>query len=453
VRRLETLARHPLAIAGAVITTASAVVFIALVIAEFLGLFENPYSGLVVFIAVPAVFLFGLLLMPLGMWLEQRRLERHPEAAAGWPVFDFNQPVVRRRALLVTVLTAVNVVILLIAGYGGLHSMESPTFCGQTCHTPMEPQFTAWKNGPHARTECVKCHIAEGAQGFIHAKLAGTRQLAHVITGSFPRPISPGAHMAPGAQAQTCLGCHQPERVVGDPVHVFHEYADDEKNTEAVTILKMHLGGPLSEGRSIHWHADPANRVEYVATGEDRQTIVYVKATDAKGNVKEYRSSDATDQMIDSGVRRTMDCIDCHNTVGHPISPAADRAVDRTIAAGQVNSKLPYARREGVRLVTAAYPSHDAAVAAIDQGLRDFYKSQNNVDQQAVGRAATALQGLYTRNVFPTMKVTWGSYPDNRGHLASPGCTRCHDDEHKTKDGSAINGDCEYCHKEITKPE
>jgi hypothetical protein len=453
VRRLEVLARHPLAIAGALITTASAVVFIALVIAELVGLFENPYSGLVVFIAIPAIFLFGLLLIPLGMWLEQRKLQRHPEATAGWPVFDFNHPVVRRRALLVTALTAVNVIILLIAGYGSLHSMESPTFCGQTCHTPMEPQFIAWKNGPHARTACVNCHIAEGAQGFIHAKLAGTRQLANVITGSVPKPIPPGAHMAPGAQAQTCLGCHQPERVVGDPVHVFREYADDEKNTEAVTILKFHLGGPSSEGRSIHWHADPANRIEYVATGEDRQTIVYVKRTDAKGNVKEFRASDVTDQMINSGVRRTMDCIDCHNTVGHPISPAADKAVDRIVAAGQVSSKLPYARREGVRLVTAAYPSHEAGVTAIDQGWRDFYKSHSNVDQQAVGRAATALQGLYTRNVFPTMKVTWGSYPDNRGHIASPGCARCHDDEHKAKDGSAINGDCEYCHKEIQKPE
>lgn len=453
MRRFEALARHPLAIAGAVITTASAVVFIALVIAEFIGLFENPYSGLVVFIAIPAVFVLGLLLIPLGMWLEQRKLERHPEAAAGWPVIDLSKPHVRRRTLLFTALTAVNLVIILIAGYGSLHWMESPTFCGQACHTPMEPQFTAWQNGPHARTACVKCHIAEGAQGFVQAKLAGTRQLAHVITNSVPKPVPPGAHMASGAQAKTCLDCHQPERVVGDPVHVFHEYADDEGNTETVTILKMHLGGPSSEGRSIHWHADPANRVEYVATGEDRQTIVYVKATDAKGNVKEYRAADATDQVINSGVRRTMDCIDCHNSVGHPFAPAPEKAVDRAIAAGAVSPKLPNARAESVRLVTAAYPTHDAAVTAIDQGLRDFYKSQSTVDQQAVARASAALQGLYTRTIFPTMKVTWGSYPDNRGHITSPGCTRCHDDEHKAKDGSTINGDCEYCHKEIQKPE
>jgi hypothetical protein len=450
VRRFEALARHPLAIAGALITTASAVVFIALVIAVFAGLLDNPYAGLVVFVALPAIFFVGLLLIPLGMWLEKRRLERHPEAAVGWPVLDFGQPRVRRLTLAVVALTAVNVIIILLAGYGSLHWMDSPTFCGQVCHTAMEPQFAAWRDGPHSLIACAKCHIGEGAQGFVHAKLAGTRQLVHVVTDRVPKPIPPGAHMPPGEQARTCLGCHRPEHAIGDPVRVIHEYADDEGNTETVTILKMHMGGPSSEGRSIHWHADPANRIEYVATGDDRQTIIYVKSTDAKGQVKEYRAADATDQMISSGVRQTMDCIDCHNSVGHPISPAAEKAVDRIIAAGQVSPKLPYARRESVRLVTAAYPSHDAGVSGIDQGLRDFYKSQGNVDQQAVGRAATALQGLYSRNVFPTMKVTWGAYPDNRGHITSPGCTRCHDDEHKAKDGTTINGDCEYCHKEIT---
>ena len=451
MRRFEALVRHPVAIAGAVITTASAAVFIALVIAELIGLLDNPYAGLVVFIAVPAIFAVGLLLIPLGMWLERRRLQRHPEASSGWPIFDFNQPIVRRRALIFVALTAVNVIILLLAGYGSLHWMESPTFCGQACHTPMEPQFTAWQHGPHAKIACVKCHVAEGAQGFVQAKLAGTRQLFHVITNSVPKPIPPGAHMAPGGQAQTCLGCHQPARVFGDPVHVFREFADDEANTEATTILKMHLGGPESEGRSIHWHADPANRIEYVATGADRQTIIYVKSTDAKGQVKEFRAADATDQTISSGVRRTMDCIDCHNTVGHAFAGTAEKGVDRTIASGQVSPSLPFARREGVRLVAAAYPSHDAAVSAIDQGLRDFYKSKGNVDQQAVGRASTALQGLYTRNIFPTMKVTWGAYPDGRGHITSPGCSRCHDDEHKAKDGSTINGDCEFCHKEIQR--
>ena len=45
------------------------------------------------------------------------------------------------------------------------------------------------------------------------------------------------------------------------------------------------------------------------------------------------------------------------------------------------------------------------------------------------------------------MKVTFGVYPDNIGHITSNGCFRCHDDGHMAADGTSISGDCEYCHK------
>ena len=62
----SALARHPLALVGGVITTVTAVVFIALAIAEAIGLFENTYAGLVIFVVLPAIFLLGLLLIPPG---------------------------------------------------------------------------------------------------------------------------------------------------------------------------------------------------------------------------------------------------------------------------------------------------------------------------------------------------------------------------------------------------
>ena len=131
------LARHPIAIAGVVITTVSAVVFIALTIAIVAGLFEHdPYAGLVIFVAIPAVFVAGLLLVPLGMWLQRRRLRVRPEETAEWPIVDFGVASVRRTTLAIVALTAVNIVLILLAGYGSLHYMESPRFCGQACHTP-----------------------------------------------------------------------------------------------------------------------------------------------------------------------------------------------------------------------------------------------------------------------------------------------------------------------------
>jgi hypothetical protein len=166
--------------------------------------------------------------------------------------------------------------------------------------------------------------------------------------------------------------------------------------------------------------------------------------------VKEFRASDATDQIISAGIRR-MDCTDCHNSVGHPIAPAPERAVDQAIAGGRVNRQLPFVRREAVKLLAATYPSHDAAAAAIDSGLRGFYSSRGSIDQSSVNQTVAALQDVYRQNVFPTMKVTWGSYPNNRGHMTSNGCFRCHDGSHTAGDGSMINADCETCHKQIER--
>jgi len=445
---------HPLAIAGVLITTVSAALFVALAVAMLSGLLANPYAGLVVFVALPAIFVMGLLLIPAGIRLRRQALLRQPTVVNDWPVVDFRVAAVRHTALLVAALTGANIVILLVAGYGGLHAMESPTFCGQVCHTPMEPQFAAWRSGPHARVACVDCHIGQGSGAFIHAKLNGLGQLAEVITNSYPRPIPPGAEMPPGAQAQTCGRCHQPGRPVGDRIKVIREYADDEANAETTTTLQMHMGGggprALDSRPTIHWHADPAIRIEYVATDGERQTIPYVKVTDAEGHVKEYIAPDTSDQVIRAGSPRTMDCMDCHNTIGHPIAPTPERAVDQALAAAPLGRALPFARRESVRLVSGPYTSQEAADRAIEDGLRNFYQSRGgSTDPKALAATVAAAQAAYHRNVFPTMKVTFGSYPDNKGHVTSNGCFRCHDDSHKAKDGTAISGDCDFCHKQL----
>jgi nitrate/TMAO reductase-like tetraheme cytochrome c subunit len=448
------LARHPVAIVGAVLTTVTAVVFIALVIAAALGLLDNPYAGLVVFVALPAAFVFGLLLIPLGMWLQKRRLRRHPTEVAEWSVIDLRKPVVRRVTLAIIALTAVNLVIILVAGYGTLHWMESPSFCGQACHEPMHPQFTAWQNAPHSEVRCTQCHIGEGARAFLHYKFVGVRQLYHVVTGEIPRPIPGVADMRPALQV--CGNCHWPGHGSGEKLRVFSEFADDEANTETKTVMQLYVGGPgqpTSAGRAIHWHADPRVRIEFVATDADRQTIPYVKVTDAAGQTREYLAEGTTPEQIAKGERRNMDCIDCHNVVAHRISPTAEQSVDEAIAAGRISRNLPFVRREAVRLLKEEYGAQGEGLLGIDKGLRTFYEPRASaVDARAVGQASDTLRALYGRNVFPPMKVTWGVYPDNIGHNTSSGCFRCHDGSHATKDGAKIADDCEYCHKEIEQP-
>ena len=82
------LVRHPVAMAGVAITTASAVVFIALALAMFLGLLANPYAGLVVFVGLPLIFMVGLLLFPVlpvawELWAARRRAAKK-ETGTRW---------------------------------------------------------------------------------------------------------------------------------------------------------------------------------------------------------------------------------------------------------------------------------------------------------------------------------------------------------------------------------
>ena len=162
----------------------------------------------------------------------------------------------------------------------------------------------ALQNAAHGRVACVNCHVGEGVRGFAYAKFSGVRQLLMMPMSSYPRPIPPGAAMQPGAQAMTCANCHQPGRAGGDRIRVIRAYADDEQNSETMTVLQMHVSASTSSQRAIHWHADPAIRVEYVSTDPERQTIPYVKVTDARGQVKEFLAADTTEQMISTGIAR-----------------------------------------------------------------------------------------------------------------------------------------------------
>ena len=65
---------------------------------------------------------------------------------------------------------------------------------------------------------------------------------------------------------------------------------------------------------------------------------------------------------------------------------------------------------------------------------------------RAVEGRQAELATLYTQNVFPDMKVTWGTHPNDIGHMSYPGCFRCHDGDHVAKDGKAITQDCANCH-------
>ena len=215
----------------------------------------------------------------------------------------------------------------------------------------------------------------------------------------------------------------------------------------------MHVGGGserLGIAQGIHWHMNVANDVEYITTDAKRQVIPWVRVKDRFGNVREYTAQGVKPEDLAKGERRRMDCMDCHNRPAHPMAATPDRAVNQLMARGEIPRTLPFVHRETVKALKAAYPTEDAAEQGISRSLRDFYRSQAGdvymSKRQDVEKAVQGAIAIYRRNVFPDMNVQFGTYPNNIGHMDFPGCFRCHDDSHATKDGKKIGQDCDTCH-------
>jgi hypothetical protein len=391
---------HWLTSIGVVLTTASGLVFVGLL---FLSS-DNPYFGIVMFLILPALFVLGLLLMPLGILVVSRRhggfskvLERLPREGAR----------AARLAWAFAFATIANAAILGLAAYGGVDYMDSAQFCGQTCHSVMQPQYVRYQSSAHARVPCVDCHIGSGASSFVQYKLAGMRQLVRLSTNTYQRPVPPAMDRMRPAR-ETCEQCHYPGTSKDNTLKVIRHYDNDEKSTEKTTILLVRVG-------KIH-KAHLEHEIEYLSAVADPQEIPAVMSAG-----KAY-SVEGTDVK---GLSRKMDCMDCHNRAGHDFE-IPESAVDGSIASGKLDRSRPFARRD--------------AVAAL--------KAQSGLEAQPA-----AVQMMHSRNVYPKLNIGWGTYPNNIGHDKFPGCFRCHDDQHKTKAGDSITQDCGTCHELVAVDE
>jgi hypothetical protein len=312
----------------------------------------------------------------------------------------------------------------------------------------MLPEHTAYQRSPHSRVKCVSCHIGPGADWFVKSKLSGAWQVVSVAFDLYPRPIpTPVENLRPARE--TCEQCHWPTKFVGDRLKVLTRYQEDAASTETQTVLLLRVGG--IQGRrshGIHWHVDPANRIRYRADAR-RETIHEVELTSADGRTKVFRLPGAPAAESGSEVWRTMDCIDCHNRPTH-VYYSAKAEVDHALETGQLSRDLPFIRREGRRVIEAGYASRDEARTGVAEAIATYYRDAHPEIAASAGReieqAGRVLGDLQAANVFPEMKVTWGTYPNHIGHTDSPGCFRCHDGEHATEEGETISQDCETCH-------
>jgi nitrate/TMAO reductase-like tetraheme cytochrome c subunit len=449
------LGQNWLSIAGAALTTSAGLTMVGLWLMEALGgAPSHAYgTGIALFIVLPALFVAGLVLMPLGGLLRWRALRRRGALASPYPAIDVSNPVFVRGVALFAFATVVNVAMVGTGTYRAVHYMDSTAFCGTACHSVMAPEYAAYVDSPHSRVACVQCHIGPGASWFVKSKLSGARQVAAVALETYSRPIPSPVHELRPAR-ETCEQCHWPQKFHGDKLVVKQKYADDEANTRSVTVLMLRVGGVGPSGRlGIHGrHLDEGGRIRYVAS-DRRQTIGEVTYVDDAGQTVRYVPEEAPRAVpaaaAEAPEQRSMDCIDCHNRPTHSF-PLPERAVDEALAQGRISTRLPFVKKKAVELLRADYPDRESAGRAIEAGLPAFYRERypELFEQQRplVDAAARQVRDIYLRNVFPAMKLTWGSHPNNVGHEDFPGCFRCHDDKHKSAEGKVITQDCAACH-------
>lgn len=391
----------------------------------------SGYLGILQFVALPVLFFAGLGLVPVGIALQRRR--EAPDHHLHLPErVEWGNRRVQRLVVFLAVATGFNVVVGGALSYRTVQYMESTNFCGTACHQVMGPEYGAHRvGGAHAQVRCVDCHVGEGAGPKIAAKWNGTRQLVLLLTNRYSRPVPSPPHGL-RTSAETCENCHNREHDYGNRLWRRSRFTEAGERLDTALVMRV--------GRIHGAHLGKGRRIVYRAADRERKTMIGVRVE--KGD--EYGGAGT------GAFEREMDCLDCHNRPAHAFE-TAERAVDREMTAGALPQKVPQFRRAALAVLSKAYPSREAAAEQIPAGLLTYYR-QNAPEMMAAHR--TALEGaggrllaLYLQNVYPEMRLTWGSYPRHNGHTDSPGCFRCHNEDLKTKSGKTMTQDCESCHK------
>ena len=241
-RFLAHITRDPVGMAGAVITTVSAILFLTLFGLEIVGFHGGPYLGILAFVVIPGLFLFGLApdsdrpvaracataqsgrdrrtggrrAARLGPQRRSHpaqlpRLHRPLGREPGDPRARHLQG--RRGDGLDAVLRAG----LPLGDAARVHDLPA-----------LPARARALRRVPHRR---------RAPNWFVKSKLSGSWQLVSVAFDLYPRPIPVPVHNLRPAR-ETCEQCHWPQKFVGDRFKVNTHYQEDEANTELKTVLR-----------------------------------------------------------------------------------------------------------------------------------------------------------------------------------------------------------------------
>jgi hypothetical protein len=451
-----------ISLVGVTVAIVSLFMIVFLVVIATIFKQGSYYLGLVSYIILPVFLIMGLLMIPIGM-IKKIRIERKgkPEGPK-WPLIDFNNYRHRNAFMIFSTGTALFLLLTAVGSYEAFHYTESVDFCGLLCHRVMQPEYTAYQNSPHARVACVDCHVGSGANWYVRSKLSGLYQVYATVFNIYPRPIpTPISNLRPARE--TCEECHWPQK--------FYAYQDvtekhflTDNNLEWDITLRLKVGAQYSAlglQKGIHWHINPDVKIEYKPGTEDRENIPWVRYTNrTTGKSKTFITQDSvlTEDQLHGLETRVMDCMDCHNRPSHDYKPAS-YFIDYGMTAGIIPKNLPDMKFIAMDALSTKFSTTDSSIQNIHDIItkyyRDFYEdlAQSDTGKILIDKAISGITSQFEKNVFPRMKVWAKEYPNHIGHIEFNGCFRCHDDQHKSDDGSVITRDCNLCHLIVAQGE
>jgi hypothetical protein len=426
------------------------IVFLSIVNAVSGG--THPYADLIIWILLPAIAFFGVILILAGVRRERRRELAGVPGEHRFPVIDFNDPEHRKKGLTLLMVLLLLSMLYAFSGYKFYEFSESKTFCG-SCHSVMGPETRSSNYSVHAKFSCTACHVGPGAKYYFIAHLRGAKEGISLLLNRYHRPIStPIKDLRPSSDI--CENCHGPKYQVNQRMEGRTYYLSDKGNSVKKINLLLKMGKAdinMEKPPRMHWHSSTTEEIIYSTRDPEREDIPWIRVKRLDGKVRVYRSTGTKftdDEAAKAGTRR-MDCMDCHNRSGHPTNPPA-LILNAMLSTGLIDPALPEIKHLGVQTLEATYASNDEAHKSIDRQVREFYQKAYPAvakdKQAAVAAASRALQGAYDRNYDAYMKVSWRHYGNNQGHVFSQGCFRCHDGKHKSDDGTVLSRDCSLCH-------
>ena len=449
---IKGIFRRRMALVGAILAGVLMPVLAVFTLLDMQGVVSNPYFSFINYAVLGPISIIGLIVLCIGLFTGKA------DEDIGLFVYEYikeqlSKPGrffrIRKMLILFASLTLVTLFVVGLISYTSLKYTDSTGFCGQFCHSVMEPQYETYKNSPHSRVACVACHFEQG-EWSAGTKLSGIKQIFAVVFNTYPRPIaSPTTSLRP--TRKSCKQCHLPEKFHGEKLYVKDRFLSDEHNSHIQTVLLMKVGsGGVYRGghaHGIHWHVASENKLMYRSFGKNHEKISEIRLQQQDGSEVVYAAGNG--EFAGVGDLRVMDCIDCHNRPTH-IFLSKDEALDRKLLSGAIPVSLPYIKKLGLEAVAQEFSTYDEARVGIDRYIRSWYGenypkviAENN---DLVEKASEAVFQAYKENVFPEMKVGWATYDSFLGHQADSGCFRCHDGSHRTVDGLTITNDCDACH-------